>query len=1354
MEGNLHVRSRSCDVSRSEQLGRRAVEVKHVRMEWRQQTSISCADAFSEAQRWIEEVTGKSFGCSDFRAALENGILLCDLINQLKPGIIKRMNRLSTPIAGLDNVNVFLKACGKLGLNESQLFHPGDLQDLSTRVTLRHEESRRRLKNVLITIYWLGRKAQLDLFHSGPQLNFKAFEGLLGLALSKTLEDGSNVLGKDGGHRERHELEREERRRLTQSLSRGNSVEHIEFLQTYVSQNDEVFGEFLPSYGYTRALQQGCGSDAESEQVYRMEDRQSSANRNKGYIPTPLRKKQVRDDNARSSVSPLPRISQIQVRPNTPVQVNPGWIWSKSLSDIPMVYPVRKVTNGSLYGKEKSIGSASEWNQDKRCSVAAKDSEAQWQDDLKKWKTRRRSGKFDLLRSSQDREHVINQMTNGATANFEQNEAQGPIKRDQITWNHHSAPSPYSISPPSKASGSDFRPHTRAPLSRSHATELPCSSKDLAQPSPELSVKPQPASDQSTLGEDAYIASLASEGGVTAPSVQQPFTSQTQAITPGRGASHRFISEQTKPNNASTQQFSSLLETTQPKDIVLSTKTHDLVPSLSSSGRSALCIESKENVATTNFDKDRAATTKDLLHHNYKSQEESQKSHGEPAGGATVHPAVGPLKYKSRDLSWSTSAGLPRGYRQSESCIRLSPAITIAPRPFGSKQLGVTSLPRVLSVEDSQDLPLSAKKNDSHCPPSKLGLKRQTAAAHLRGQYQASIRQKKASQAKQKHAEQRGDANNAAFSSQPSLQTTFHPQKAYTQTLPQPYTSLQYYSSSGSHFPLSGTFDASKAEHSDMRVTLTLKPNSVPDFGFKTVWDSQGARIKAVQPGSPAELCRLRADDEIVAVDGVAVMHLSHDLWKDKMASSLQTGTLTMDIRRYGIKDWSSNEENPQNQPAHSRMTLNLTAAAPVLIGCADRQTSAEMREAQESKQNEQSPNVKEVKATSGELTDDLVVSRSKGGSESAISDLQVPSLRPSSSSWSWDSEEDRKRLEKWQEEQERLLQEQYQRDQERLEAEWQRAQQDAVEGRTSTNQNVFDSGHESFSSSQLHVNGWTKKGPEERQSPERDLKESERKHQNHVQHVHTEKTAEKDWAKSLSTPALASSHRQTTGDQSKRNGRLSTAEKERRQILEEMKKRNQLLTDNSWIRQRNNSFYKDAPSISLKRYESLDNLDVLHHSPDPPPALAYPRSNSATGSYSTPSRTASSRYSTGSMLSGRNAFMEHGRYLFSVIFPPLSAEIYLSSYYTFWPHNDAVCCSWTFSTWRTCCVCERILGSGAAMVIEALSLFFHYTCFQCVGCHRHLAGTKSRVQVRVRNGKLYCEHCYFQLKSNGAFLI
>lgn len=54
--------------------------------------------------------------------------------------------------------------------------------------------------------------------------------------------------------------------------------------------------------------------------------------------------------------------------------------------------------------------------------------------------------------------------------------------------------------------------------------------------------------------------------------------------------------------------------------------------------------------------------------------------------------------------------------------------------------------------------------------------------------------------------------------------------------------------------------------------------------------------------GSPAELCQLRVDDEIMAVDGAVVAHMSYDQWKDKMASALQTGSLTMDIRRYGNK--------------------------------------------------------------------------------------------------------------------------------------------------------------------------------------------------------------------------------------------------------------------------------------------------------------------------------------------------------------------------------------------------------------------------------------------------------------------
>ncbi|XP_072884022.1 LIM domain only protein 7 isoform X6 [Hemitrygon akajei] len=171
-------------------------------MERKEQSDSNHASAFAEGQRWVEEVTGKKFGQKDFRSALEDGILLCELVNKIKPGVNKKINRLSTPIAGLDNINVFLKGCQKIGLKEAQLFHPGDLQDLSSRVTVKREETERRLKNVLITIYWLGRRAQSDPHYNGPYLDLNAFEGLLGQTLTKALTDSGslNRSGRDSGY--------------------------------------------------------------------------------------------------------------------------------------------------------------------------------------------------------------------------------------------------------------------------------------------------------------------------------------------------------------------------------------------------------------------------------------------------------------------------------------------------------------------------------------------------------------------------------------------------------------------------------------------------------------------------------------------------------------------------------------------------------------------------------------------------------------------------------------------------------------------------------------------------------------------------------------------------------------------------------------------------------------------------------------------------------------------------------------------------------------------------------------------------------------------------------------------------
>uniref|UniRef100_A0A8C7KVL1 Calponin-homology (CH) domain-containing protein n=1 Tax=Oncorhynchus kisutch TaxID=8019 RepID=A0A8C7KVL1_ONCKI len=286
-------------------------------MEWREQTSVTCEDAFTEAQRWMEEVTNKSFGSNNFRSALENGVLLCHLINQLKPGLIKRVNTLSTPMAGLDNVNVFLRACGTLGLHEAQLFHPGDLQDLSTRATLRCAESKRRLKNVLITIYWLGRKAQADPFYSGPQLNLRAFEGLLGIALSKALEETPRGSVTDRDYSDVIYPERDDEllpltRSQTPGYSREDSVESFTSALSFDSAESRTLSCISDSI--LRAGSEDSSSDVEAENSFRMKaaEGRESGLRNWGNVPAPFQRKKHEENRIKGCLpSPLTRYCDV-----------------------------------------------------------------------------------------------------------------------------------------------------------------------------------------------------------------------------------------------------------------------------------------------------------------------------------------------------------------------------------------------------------------------------------------------------------------------------------------------------------------------------------------------------------------------------------------------------------------------------------------------------------------------------------------------------------------------------------------------------------------------------------------------------------------------------------------------------------------------------------------------------------------------------------------------------------------------------------------------------------------------------------------------------------------------------------
>nr|XP_048704438.1 LIM and calponin homology domains-containing protein 1 isoform X1 [Caretta caretta] len=286
-----------------------------------QQQAARPEPAFGEARRWIEQVTGRSFGDKDFRSGLENGILLCELLNAIKPGLVKKINRLSTPIAGLDNTILFLRGCKELGLKESQLFDPGDLQDTSNRTTIKNIDNSRKLKNVLVTIYWLGKAANRCTSYSGATLNLKEFEGLLAQMRKETEDIESpkrNI--RDSGYIDCWDSERSD----SLSPPRHGRDDSFDSLDSFGSRSQQT-----PSPDVVlRGSSDGRGSDSESDLPHRkmpdvkkddMSARRTSYGEPKSvvpfnqylpnksnqtaYIPAPLRKKKAEREEYRKSWS-------------------------------------------------------------------------------------------------------------------------------------------------------------------------------------------------------------------------------------------------------------------------------------------------------------------------------------------------------------------------------------------------------------------------------------------------------------------------------------------------------------------------------------------------------------------------------------------------------------------------------------------------------------------------------------------------------------------------------------------------------------------------------------------------------------------------------------------------------------------------------------------------------------------------------------------------------------------------------------------------------------------------------------------------------------------------------------------
>ncbi|XP_056339867.1 LIM domain only protein 7 isoform X2 [Oenanthe melanoleuca] len=406
------------------------------------------------------------------------------------------------------------------------------------------------------------------------------------------------------------------------------------------------------------------------------------------------------------------------------------------------------------------------------------------------------------------------------------------------------------------------------------------------------------------------------------------------------------------------------------------------------------------------------------------------------------------------------SASLPRTYQKTDTS-RLTSVVT--PRPFGLHSRGISSLPRSFTMDDAQ-------KYNGEVEKSKRTQTLFTSMSFSQPDSAHSL----STGAFGSRGEEEEEEKGVQSTPPPSLALPLVSQdRGAGSSIPKPEygippDSLSLASSAETASSTGPKDSKSMEQFSEMRISINQRPGHSRSFGFTTNWSSSGAIVQTVEEGSPAALCQLHVDDEIIAVNGTKVSHMDYSQWEEAISRALETGNLVMDVRRYGKNDWG---KDLPSLPHVRHKILNLTSMGTNIIGTSENKwidaTSGEKvsnastistkRDYSSSLQSSDTES-KLINGMQGDLgsneqraSEPISLKNLKrrsqffeqGGPEPAMPDLPVPSISAPSRRV-WDQEEERKRQEKWQKEQDRLLQEKYQREQEKLREEWLRAKQEA----------------------------------------------------------------------------------------------------------------------------------------------------------------------------------------------------------------------------------------------------------------------------------------------------------------------
>ncbi|KAH8556033.1 kinase-like domain-containing protein [Umbelopsis sp. PMI_123] len=79
------------------------------------------------AVHFLEATLDCSLSSENLHNELKDGVLLCNLVNKLRPGTIKQVGNKDLPFVKMDNITRFLQGARQLGLNTAQLFETIDL---------------------------------------------------------------------------------------------------------------------------------------------------------------------------------------------------------------------------------------------------------------------------------------------------------------------------------------------------------------------------------------------------------------------------------------------------------------------------------------------------------------------------------------------------------------------------------------------------------------------------------------------------------------------------------------------------------------------------------------------------------------------------------------------------------------------------------------------------------------------------------------------------------------------------------------------------------------------------------------------------------------------------------------------------------------------------------------------------------------------------------------------------------------------------------------------------------------------------------------------------------------------------